>query len=70
MPADSDYSPPSRVTGEAARSAWHERMELVQGVRNEIELEALKIAIGWGGSTAGSHHGDNEPAFPRDAEIA
>lgn len=71
MPGDSDYSPPSPVRGEAARYAWRQRMELVEGIRDEIQLEALKIAIGWGGSTADSREDDDEAtAFPRDAEIA
>jgi hypothetical protein len=71
MPADSDYSPPSPVTGEAARSAWRERMELVQRVRNEIEIDAMKVAIGWDSSTADSQENDdNAPSYPRDAEIA
>ena len=45
MPADCDYDPPARGNGERAREAWRERMEFVQGMRSEIEIEAMMIAI-------------------------
>ncbi|WP_291207155.1 hypothetical protein [Hyphomonas sp.] len=45
MSADCDYDPPSPVNGDRAREAWRERMEIVQGIRSEIEIETMTIAI-------------------------
>lgn len=45
-PAGDDGAEPD-AAGTTALAAWRERTALVQALRSEVEMEAMKIAIGW-----------------------
>ncbi|WP_146256158.1 hypothetical protein [Aestuariivirga litoralis] len=47
LPEDCDYEPPSGTNGDMARKAWVERISLVEALRDEITMEAMKITIDW-----------------------
>jgi hypothetical protein len=57
-PADCDYGSEPDANGATAQDVWRERTDLILGLRSEFELEAMKIAIGWGGDTTSSQDND------------
>lgn len=47
LPEDCDHKPPTGAHGGMARKAWRERITLVEALRDEITMEAMKVTIDW-----------------------
>ncbi|WP_146256166.1 hypothetical protein [Aestuariivirga litoralis] len=47
LPEDCEYEPPTPKVGDEARRAWRERSAIIEALRDEIAMEAMKITIEW-----------------------
>ena len=47
LPDNCEYELPAPKVGDEARKAWRERSAIIEALRDEIAIEAMKITIEW-----------------------